>query len=170
MRVHDVLANVRVARMSDAIVRGARDEVVEGTGAPGRARTDGTDREGGAMDRITLRSMRFEGRLGATDEERELPQLVEVDLEVEADLTAAGESDALADTVDYGPLVALVDGTVEGGAFHLLEGLASAIARRALDADRRIHAVTVRVRKLAVPLDVDMDHAEVEIRRGRAAG
>jgi dihydroneopterin aldolase len=34
------------------------------------------------MDRIILRSMRFEGRLGATDEERELPQLVEVDLEV----------------------------------------------------------------------------------------
>jgi dihydroneopterin aldolase len=119
------------------------------------------------MDRITLRSMRFEGRLGATAEERELPQLVEVDLEVEADLAAAGESDALADTVDYGPLVALVGRTVEGGTFHLLEGLAGEIARRALDADGRIGAATVRVRKLAVPLEVDMDHAEVELRRQR---
>jgi dihydroneopterin aldolase len=119
------------------------------------------------MDRIVLRSMRFEGRLGAGDDERELPQLLEVDLEVEADLAAAGESDALADTVDYGPLVKLVGRTVEGGAFRLLEGLAGSIARDALDADRRILAVTVRVRKLAVPLDVDMDHAEVEIRRAR---
>jgi dihydroneopterin aldolase len=111
--------------------------------------------------------MRFEGRLGAGDDERELPQLLEVDLEVEADLAAAGESDALADTVDYGPLVKLVGRTVEGGAFRLLEGLAGSLARDALDADRRILAVTVRVRKLAVPLDVDMDHAEVEIRRAR---
>jgi dihydroneopterin aldolase len=119
------------------------------------------------MDRIVLRSMRFEGRLGTTDEERELPQLVEIDLEVEADLAAAGESDALADTVDYGPLVTLVGRTVEGGAFLLLEGLAGSVARGALGADPRIHAVTVRVRKLAVPMDVDMDHAEVEIRRSR---
>jgi dihydroneopterin aldolase len=92
---------------------------------------------------------------------------VEVDLEVEADLAAAGESDVLADTVDYGPLVTLVGRTVEGGTFSLLEGLAGSIARGALDADRRILAVAVRVRKLAVPMDVDMDHAEVEIRRQR---
>jgi dihydroneopterin aldolase len=120
------------------------------------------------MDRIVLRSMRFEGHLGATEEERRLSQLVEVDLEVEADLVAAGESDALADTVDYGPLVMLVGRSVEGGAYHLLEGLAGRIAREALDADPRIDAVTVRVRKLAVPLDVDMEHAEVEVRRQRA--
>jgi dihydroneopterin aldolase len=119
------------------------------------------------MDRITLRSMRFEGRLGATDEERALPQLVEVDLEVETDLSAAAASDALADTVDYGPLVAVVARTVEGEVHHLLEGIAGSLARGVLDADPRVHAVTVRVRKLAVPLDADMDHAEVEIRRQR---
>jgi dihydroneopterin aldolase len=92
---------------------------------------------------------------------------VEVDLEVETDLAAAGVSDALAETVDYGPLVALVGRSVEGGVFRLLEGLAGSIARGALDADPRIEAVTVRVRKLAVPLDVDMDHAEVQISRRR---
>jgi dihydroneopterin aldolase len=119
------------------------------------------------MDRVTLSSMRYEGRLGATEEERSLPQLVEVDLEVEADLAAACESDALEDTVDYGPLVELTGRTVEGGSYRLLEGLAGAIARQALLASPRISAVTVRVRKLAVPLDADMDHAQVEIRRER---
>lgn len=119
------------------------------------------------MDRITLSSMRCEGRLGATEEERAFPQLVEVDLEVEADLAAASDSDALSDTVDYGPLVELTTRIVEGGSFRLLEGLAGAIARGALGASSKIRAVTVRVRKLAVPMDVDMDHAQVEIRRER---
>jgi dihydroneopterin aldolase len=119
------------------------------------------------VDRITLSSIRCEGRLGATEDERALPQLVEVDLEVEADLGTASETDALGDTVDYGPLVRLAVRIVEGGTFNLLEGLAGAIAREALAASPAIDAVTVRVRKLAVPMDADLDHAEVEIRRTR---
>lgn len=119
------------------------------------------------MDRITLTGMRCEGRLGATEEERAFPQLVEVDLEIEADLAGATDSDELADTVDYEPLVELTTRLVEHGSFRLLEGLAGAIARNALEVAADIRAVTVRVRKLAVPLDVDMDHAQVQIRRER---
>jgi dihydroneopterin aldolase len=123
--------------------------------------------EATVVDRITLSSIRCEGRLGATEEERAFPQLVEVDVEVEADLGTASETDALGDTVDYGPLVRLAVRIVEGGTFNLLEGLAGAIAREALAASAAIDAVTVRVRKLAVPMDADLDHAEVEIRRMR---
>jgi 7,8-dihydroneopterin aldolase/epimerase/oxygenase len=119
------------------------------------------------MDRIILSAIRCEGRLGASAEERAFPQLVEVDLEVEADLTAAAASDALADTIDYTPLVSAVTMTVEAGAFNLLEGLAGAIVDRALATAPTAHAVTVRVRKLAVPLDADLDHAQVELRRER---
>ncbi|RKY17762.1 MAG: dihydroneopterin aldolase [Planctomycetota bacterium] len=119
------------------------------------------------MDRITLSSMRYEGMLGATEEERAFPQMVEVDLVIEADLGAASTSDALADTVDYTPLVELTERTVERGSFNLLEGLAGALAKGVLDVSPRITAISVRVRKLAVPMDVSMDHAEVEIRRER---
>ncbi len=119
------------------------------------------------MDRITLSSMRHEGLIGATEEERAFPQMLEVDLVVEADLTAAAGSDALADTIDYGPLVTLTERTVEGGNFTLLEGLAGTLATGVLEAAPQAAAVTVRVRKLAVPMDVSMDHAEVEIRRSR---
>lgn len=119
------------------------------------------------MDRIRLTSMRYEGRLGATPEERGFPQMLEVDLELETDLSAATRSDELADTVDYGPLVALTERVVEGASYQLLEGLAGVLAREVLAASMAIAAVTVRVRKLAVPLDVSMDHAEVEIRRER---
>ncbi len=119
------------------------------------------------MDRITLSSMRYEGLLGVTEEERLFPQLIEIDLVIEADLAAAATSDALADTIDYGPFVELTERTVEGGSFRLLEGLAGALAGGALQLSPSVAAVTVRVRKLAVPMDVSMDHAEVEIRRKR---
>jgi dihydroneopterin aldolase len=120
------------------------------------------------MDRITLSAMRFEGHLGVSDEERALPQLVEVDLLVDADLEPASRSDALEDTLDYGPLVEIVRREVEEGGYRLLEGLAGAIVRATLQHSPRTSAVTVRVRKLAVPLDVDMDHAQVELRRERS--
>lgn len=119
------------------------------------------------MDRITLSSMRYECLIGATEEERSFPQMLEVDLVIEADLSAAAASDALADTIDYGPLVSLVERTVEGGSFTTLEGLAGRLVRDTLDAAPLATAVIARVRKLAVPLDVSMDHAEVEIRRER---
>jgi dihydroneopterin aldolase len=119
------------------------------------------------MDRITLSALRCEGRIGASADERALPQLLEVDLEVEADLATATASDDLADSVDYGPLIEVILRTVEQSTFALLEGLAGAIAREALATSGRIEAVTVRVRKLAVPMNVDIDHAQVEIRRTR---
>jgi 7,8-dihydroneopterin aldolase/epimerase/oxygenase len=120
------------------------------------------------MDRITLSSMRFEGLLGETQAERAYPQMLEVDLVIETDLAAAATSDALADTVDYGPIVELAERTIEGRSYRLLEGLAGALAAGVLEQSAAIDAVTVRVRKLAVPMDVSIDHAEVELRRERS--
>ena len=114
-------------------------------------------------DRISLHAMRFEGRHGVSEVERELPQ------EIEVDLAAASASDDLADTVDYGPLVQLCRRVVEERSFKLLEAIAGAIAADVLASTAAL-AVTVRVRKLAVPIEADLDYAQVEIRRERAAG
>lgn len=120
------------------------------------------------MDLITLASMRFEGTIGAIADERDFPQMLEIDLELEADLAAASISDSLEDTVDYGRLVEFTGRTVEASSFVLLEGLAGALLTGALDMSAAIAAVTVRVRKLAVPLDVSMDYAQVQLRRERS--
>ena len=119
------------------------------------------------MDRITLSSMRYECRIGATEEERSLPQLLEIDLVMEADLSAATASDDLADTIDYSPLVTLTEQATESRSYTLLEGLAGTLASSALETAPRATAVTVRVRKLAVPMDASVEWAEVEIRRER---
>ena len=115
-------------------------------------------------DTILLAGMRFEGIHGVSDEERLLPQLLEVDLEVTLDLARAATSDELADTLDYGELVEACRHVVEEGAQRLLEAVAGAIAD---DVTRRpgVGAVTVRVRKPAVPLDVELEFAQVELRR-----
>ena len=97
-----------------------------------------------------------------------MPQPLEVDLVVEADLARAGRTDDVADTIDYGPLVALCAGVVERNSFRLLESIAATIADRVLETTAAA-AVTVRVRKLAVPVDADLDWAQVEIRRERPA-
>jgi len=117
-------------------------------------------------DTILLQGIRLEGQHGATDDERSLPQLLEMDLVVELDLRAAGASDDLVDTVDYGPLVEICRQVVETGSYRLLERIAGVIADAVL-ATPGVLACTVRVRKLAVPIDADLDFAQVEIRRGR---
>lgn len=118
-------------------------------------------------DRITLQAMRFEGHHGVGEEERAFPQELEVDLVVEADLAQAGRTDDVADTIDYGPLIGLVGEVVERGSFRLLEAIAATIADRVLGSTPA-SAVTVRVRKLAVPVDADLDWAQIEIRRERS--
>jgi 7,8-dihydroneopterin aldolase/epimerase/oxygenase len=120
-------------------------------------------------DTISLRSMRFEGRHGATELERALPQEIEVDVEVEADLAPAAASDNLADTINYGSLLEVCRHIVEERSFKLLEAIAGTIAAEVL-ATSTASAVTVRVRKLAVPVDADLDFAQVEIRRTRPTG
>lgn len=117
-----------------------------------------------AGDRIVLSGMRFEGRHGATDEEREWPQLIELDVELWLDLSLAGRSDDLAATVDYGPVIELCRDIVERRSFRLLEAIAEAVAATILDATVA-ETVVVRVRKPAVPIDADLDFAGVEIRR-----
>ena len=119
-----------------------------------------------AGDRIVLSGMRFEGRHGATAEEREWPQLIELDVELWLDLSLAGRSDELAATVDYGPVIELCRDIVERRSFRLLEAIAEAAAAAILGATAA-EAVVVRVRKPAVPIDADLEFAGVEIRRRR---
>jgi dihydroneopterin aldolase len=115
-------------------------------------------------DLIQLRGLRVVGVCGVLPEERERPQPFEVDLDIEADLSAAGASDALADTLDYGGIADAVAAVVQASACQLLERLAELIASTVLR-EARADAVTVTVRKLRPPVPVDLATAGVTIRR-----
>ena len=118
------------------------------------------------MDRIELLGMSFMGRHGVRDAERESPQEFRVDVEVEADLAAAGDSDRLADTVDYTRVRAAAREVIEGESRQLLESLASDIARRVLSLPH-VESVSVRVAKRPASMQ-PLDSAAVHIKRTRA--
>lgn len=117
-------------------------------------------------DRIVLAGLRFFGYHGALPEERARGQEFVVDVEVEADLAAAGRSDALEDTVDYREVYEAARAVTTGTPRQLLEAVAEEIAGRVL-ALARVDAVTVRVRKPRAPLPGPLDSSAVEVRRSR---
>ena len=120
-------------------------------------------------DRLSLLGMRFEARHGVHTWEKETAQPFEVDLVLHADLAPAAESDALAATVDYGALHALVRDVVTGRSFDLIEALAGAIAGAVLAATDPaiVDAVEVRVRKPKAPIDGAFDTVEAALLRRR---
>ncbi|MGI8810312.1 MAG: dihydroneopterin aldolase [Acidimicrobiales bacterium] len=112
-----------------------------------------------------MAGLRLLGIHGALPEEADRAQPFEVDLDLTADLSVAGRSDILADTVDYGAVVAAVERVVTGERHRLLERLATRIADDVLALDLRITSVTVTVRKLRPPVPVDLASAGVTITR-----
>ena len=107
------------------------------------------------------------GAHGALPEEKERAQPFEVDLDLATDLVAAGTTDSLADTVDYGSVVATVEKVVAGERHRLLERLASRIADDVLALDARIASVRVTVRKLRPPVAADLASAGVTVTRAQ---
>jgi dihydroneopterin aldolase len=119
------------------------------------------------LDRIELRGLRLVGICGALPEERERAQPLELDLDIEADLSTAGRTDDLDDTIDYGALCDVVDAVVEEAHAVLLEHLAEEVAEAILAVDDRVLAVTVAVRKLRPPVPHVLATSGVRIRRSR---
>ena len=120
------------------------------------------------MDRISLRGLRAIGVHGVLPEERDRAQPFELDLDIDADLSAAGRSDRLDDTLDYGRLVELAAAVVTDESHRLLERVAARVAAVVLDADERVQSVTVTVWKLRPPVPSDLDRAGVTITRTRS--
>jgi dihydroneopterin aldolase len=103
-------------------------------------------------DEINLEGMVFFGRHGVNPEETTLGQRFGADLSVFLDLSKAGGTDDVADTVSYASLYKIVRAEVEGEPSKLLEHLAVRIIRKVLEHDKRIVAARLRVTKLNPPL------------------
>src|SRR5260370_38743582 len=71
-------------------------------------------RENCRVDRIVLQGMAFSGRHGVGAAEREHAQRFKVDIEGEVDLSEAGRTDRLSDTLDDRQVRAIAKETIEG--------------------------------------------------------
>jgi FolB domain-containing protein len=120
-------------------------------------------------DRIELRGLRALAICGALPEEQTRAQPVEVDVDIAADLSAAGRTDDLDDTIDYAGIAADVERVLTTERFTLLERLAERLAEVVL-VDERVVEVTVAVRKLRPPVPQQLDTTGVRITRAAGTG
>ena len=123
----------------------------------------------GGADRIELRGLRVLARCGVLAYEQELDQPFELDIDLEVDTAAAGASDDLADTIDYGAVCAAVEATLRAQPVQLLERLAALVSDAVLGLDPRVAAVEVVVRKLRPPVPQHLATSGVRVRRERPA-
>ena len=116
---------------------------------------------------VEVTGIRARGFHGVFEHEKRDGQEFVVDVRLELDLSRAGRTDDLADTVDYGALAQSVVARIEGEPFDLVERLATVIAEDVV-ADLRVDAVRVTVHKPQAPVPVPFDDVRVSVGRRRS--
>jgi 7,8-dihydroneopterin aldolase/epimerase/oxygenase len=116
------------------------------------------------MDLILVPGLRALGVHGVLPEEKVRAQPFEVNLELSVDLSQAGQSDDLSDTVSYADVIESVERVITHERFELIERLAQRIAD-VCRSDTRVTQVVVEVRKLRPPVPVEVGHVAVRIVR-----
>lgn len=101
------------------------------------------------MDIIFLQEVKVQTRLGVPEWERMTAQTVILDIEVAMPHSRSCQTDAIADTLDYGDIVARIRQTLAEKSFHLVEALAEHVCQLILS-EFRAPWVKVRVAKPAV--------------------
>ena len=94
------------------------------------------------MDTIFVSELKVKTKLGVPAWERMLAQTIILDIEIGYDLSKAGKSDAIADTIDYGAVVARIQATLKEHSFQLVEALAEHVCQLIL---KEFSALSVKV-------------------------
>jgi len=116
---------------------------------------------------IELRGVRCDAVVGVLSEERTRTQPLVVDLDITRPLADAARTDDIAQTTNYALVVDEVVRVATDGKYFLLEALAAAVAEATFALDGAITSVEVAVRKLAPPIDTDIDTVGVRLRVDR---
>jgi dihydroneopterin aldolase len=99
--------------------------------------------------------------------EEEVGQRFVIDLELAIDLSRAGTSDRLADTVSYSAIVDTAMRTFTGKSFRLVETAAAITAEALLASFPKVSAVRVTVHKPHAPIAAIFNDVGVSILRQR---
>lgn len=117
-------------------------------------------------DVIRLRGLEFYAYHGAMPEEQVLGQKFLIDIDLYCDLSKAGSSDCVEDTIHYGEVYQVVRACVTEEKFLLIERLAEEIAQRVLE-QFACKTIRVEVHKPQAPVPGIFRDISIEIWRGR---
>ena len=115
-------------------------------------------------EKISITGIQALGYHGLLEGERKNGQLFIVDVQAELDLSKAGESDDIDNSVDYNALAVLIHNEITGPAFNLIESLAYRIGIKALDTFKAIDEIEVTVHKPNAPIEVSFADVSVSIK------
>jgi dihydroneopterin aldolase len=107
------------------------------------------------------------GYHGLYESERENGQPFIVDVELELDLSKAGKSDDLNDSIDYNDVATLIHNEIVGPPITLIEALAENISRKILAAYPSVDKIKVTVHKPRAPISVPFGDVSITIKRER---
>lgn len=106
-------------------------------------------------------------RHGVGEEEARLGQRFILDIKLEAPVTDAIKHDRLADTVDYGEVVAVAESVFRGKRFYLIEAAAAHVAAGILAHFPTVKSVRVTVKKPSAPIAAVLDYVSTTVERKR---
>ena len=98
------------------------------------------------MDKIFISDLLIRGIIGISERERENPQDILVNIIISTDITTAGKSDNVEDSVNYRTIAKKVLAHTETVKRYTVEALAEDIASLCLE-DPKVRVVKVRVEK-----------------------
>jgi len=84
------------------------------------------------MDKVFIKNLEVEAIIGIFDWEREVRQMISIDLEMEFDNKKAAKSDDIKDALDYKKVGKRVSAFVKRSKYNLVERLAEQIAKLVL--------------------------------------
>lgn len=118
--------------------------------------------------RIIIERLECYGRCGVTEEERRKPQLIAIDVELDAAIDSAGTSDRLDETIDYARVAERLVALSGSLTCRLLEALAEQLVGM-LFAEFPVDRVRLWIRKLHAPLAMVAGSVGIRVERMRAA-
>ncbi len=116
------------------------------------------------MDKLIIKGIRFHGHHGVPEAERHVGGHYEVDATLACPLINPGNTDALADTVNYAEVISCIVEIGTQQSFQLIEALAEKMASVILE-QFAVDAVHLIVKKLRPPIEQPIDYFAVEISR-----
>ncbi|MBO1222721.1 dihydroneopterin aldolase [Staphylococcus nepalensis] len=116
-------------------------------------------------DTIFLNGMKFYCYHGALPAENEIGQIFIVDVTMKVDLSIAGKTDQVTDTVHYGEIYDEIKAIMESKPVNLVEHLAERIAKRINSHYNRVMETKVRITKENPPIPGHYNGVGIEIVR-----
>ncbi|MDD2522166.1 MAG: dihydroneopterin aldolase [Anaerolineaceae bacterium] len=98
------------------------------------------------MDKILISGLVAVGTVGVKEPERDFPQELLLDIELEYPLAKVGKSDSIEDTISYSFVAKLLRKSVQESNFYTLEALAEHLANEIFE-ETPADAVRIKIEK-----------------------